>query len=113
MKLFVGNLSFATTETDLEDLFAAYGTVTDVGIVMDRTTGRSRGFGFVTMSNAAEAQAAIEALEGKEFGGRNLNVNEARPKTDSRPSGGGGGDRRGRPSGGGDRRGRSFDRSGR
>jgi cold-inducible RNA-binding protein len=109
MKLFVGNLSFATTETDLEDLFAAYGTVTDVGIVMDRTTGRSRGFGFVTMSNAAEAQAAIEALEGKEFGGRNLNVNEARPKTDSRPRpeprrGGGGG---------GDRRGRSFDRPGR
>jgi RNA recognition motif-containing protein len=109
MKLFVGNLSFGTTETDLEDLFAAYGTVTDVGIVMDRITGRSRGFGFVTMSNAAEAQAAIEALEGKEFGGRNLNVNEARPKTDSRPRteprrGGGGG---------GDRRGRSFDRPGR
>jgi cold-inducible RNA-binding protein len=110
MKLFVGNLSFATTETDLEDLFAAYGTVTDVGIVMDRTTGRSRGFGFVTMSNAAEAQAAIEALEGKEFGGRNLNVNEARPKTDSRPRTE---PRRGGGGGGGDRRGRSFDRSGR
>ena len=82
MKLFVGNLSFDTTETDLQDLFQEYGTVREVSLVNDRVTGRSRGFAFVTFSNAAEGQAAITALEGKEFGGRSLTVNEARPKGD-------------------------------
>jgi RNA recognition motif-containing protein len=82
MKLFVGNLSFDTTENDLQDLFEEYGTVTEVSLVNDRVTGRSRGFAFVTFSNAAEGQAAVRALEGKEFGGRNLTVNEARPKGD-------------------------------
>jgi RNA recognition motif-containing protein len=82
MKLFVGNLSFDTTENDLQDLFEEYGTVTEVSLVNDRLTGRSRGFAFVTFSNAAEGQAAITALGGKEFGGRSLTVNEARPKGD-------------------------------
>jgi len=82
MKLFVGNLSFNTTEGDLRDLFEQYGSVTEVGLVNDRMTGRSRGFAFVTFSSAAEGLAAITALEGKEFGGRNLTVNEARPKGD-------------------------------
>src|SRR6266481_3243050 len=83
MKLFVGNLSFSTTENDLEDLFSQYGTVAEVGLVTDRATGRSRGFAFVTMGNASEAQAAITALDGKDFAGRNIAVNEARPKTDA------------------------------
>ena len=87
MKLFVGNLSFSTTENDLEDLFAQYGTVAEVGLVTDRATGRSRGFAFVTMGNANEAQAAISALDGKDFGGRNIAVNEARPKADAPRSG--------------------------
>jgi RNA recognition motif-containing protein len=87
MKLFVGNLAFTTTENDLEDLFSEYGTVTEVGLVTDRATGRSRGFAFVTMGNAAEAQAAITALDGKELAGRNVAVNEARPKTDGPRSG--------------------------
>jgi cold-inducible RNA-binding protein len=80
MKLYVGNLSFSTTDPDLKDLFGQYGTVTDVHLVTDRVTGRSRGFAFVTMSNSAEGKAAIGALEGKELDGRNLTVNEARPK---------------------------------
>jgi cold-inducible RNA-binding protein len=87
MKLFVGNLSFSTTENDLEDLFSQYGTVAEVGLVTDRATGRSRGFAFVTMGNSDEAQAAISALDGKDFGGRNIAVNEARPKTDAPRSG--------------------------
>ena len=76
MKLFVGNLSFATVEDDLRDLFSQYGTVTDVFVATDRVSGRSRGFGFVTMGN----QAAINALEGHSLDNRNLTVNEARPK---------------------------------
>ena len=80
MNLYVGNLSFSTTDPDLKDLFAQYGTVTDVHLVTDRMTGRSRGFAFVTMSSVAEGKAAISALEGKNFDGRNLTVNEARPK---------------------------------
>ena len=80
MKLYVGNLSFSTTDPDLKDLFAEYGTVTDVHLVTDRMTGKSRGFAFVTMSSAAEGKAAIAALEGKNLDGRNLTVNEARPK---------------------------------
>jgi cold-inducible RNA-binding protein len=82
MKLYVGNLSFNTSDPDLRDLFAQYGTVEDVHLVTDRGTGRSRGFAFVTMSSAAEGQAAITALEGKQVDGRNLTVNEARPKAE-------------------------------
>jgi cold-inducible RNA-binding protein len=99
-KLFVGNLSFNTTENDLQDLFAAYGPVQQVDMIMDRMTGRPRGFGFVTMENQADAQKAIEELHGKAFGGRDLTVNEARPRED-RPAGGGGGRSFGGGGGGG------------
>ena len=101
MKLYVGNLSFDTIENDLQDLFEQYGKVTEVGLVTDRATGRSRGFAFVTMGSAAEGQAAIDALEGKEFGGRNLTVNEARPREERPRSGGGGGGGRSYGGGGG------------
>jgi len=80
MKLFVGNLSFDTTEAELEELFAPFGTVAEARVITDQNTGRSRGFGFVTLKNAAEGQAAIKALAGKSFSGRNLTVNEARPR---------------------------------
>ena len=79
-KLFVGNLSFNTTENDLNDAFAAHGTVTETNLMMDRETGRPRGFGFVTMSSAEEANKAIEALNGKEVDGRALTVNVAKPR---------------------------------
>ncbi len=106
-KLFVGNLSFNTTENDLQDLFAQHGTVSSVELIMDRMTGRSRGFAFVTMESKEGALAAIEALHGKEVGGRPLTVNEARPR-EERPRGGGGG-----YGGGGDRGGyRGGDRGG-
>jgi RNA recognition motif-containing protein len=85
MKLFVGNLSFTTGDNDLRDLFSKHGTVTDVQIVTDRMTGSSRGFAFVTMGNRHEGQAAVSALEGHSLDGRNLNVSEARPKTEQRP----------------------------
>ena len=88
-KLFVGNLSFNTTENDLNDAFAAFGTVTEANLMMDRTTNRPRGFGFVTMSSAEEAQKAIEGLNGKELDGRALTVNVAKPR-EERPGGGGG-----------------------
>ena len=91
-KLFVGNLSFDTTENDLQDAFAAHGTVMEANLMMDRATGRPRGFGFVTMSTPEEAQKAIEALNGKSVGGRALTVNVARPR-EERPAGGGGGRR--------------------
>jgi RNA recognition motif-containing protein len=93
-KLYVGNLSYEIQDRDLQQLFAQYGTVSSAKVVMDRDTGRSKGFGFVEMGTDEEAQAAISALNGSEVGGRALTVNEARPKED-RP---GGGDRR---SGGG------------
>lgn len=80
MKLYVGNLSFETTENDLQDLFEQHGKVTEVALMMDRTTGRSRGFAFVTMGDATEANAAMAALNGKEVSGRTLTVNEARPR---------------------------------
>ncbi len=86
-KLFVGNLSFNTTENDLNDAFAAHGTVTEANLMMDRMSGRPRGFGFVTMGSAAEAQTAIEALNGKELDGRALTVNVAKPREER--SGGG------------------------
>ena len=90
MKIYVGNLSFRTTQQELEDLFTNYGSVQEAAVVTDRETGRSRGFGFVTMPDDGEAGEAIEKLNGTEIGGRTLTVNEARPKTD-RPRGGGGG----------------------
>jgi cold-inducible RNA-binding protein len=98
-KLFVGNLSFNTTENDLQDAFAAHGTVTEANLMMDRATGRPRGFGFVTMSTPEEAQKAIEALNGKAIDGRALTVNVARPREER--TGGGGGARREYRSGGG------------
>lgn len=95
MKLYVGNLTFDTTDQDLRELFEQHGKPMEIALVTDRETGRSRGFAFVTMSSADEGNAAIAALEGKDFQGRNLTVNEARPRED-RPRGGGrsfGGDR--------------------
>ena len=91
-KLFVGNLSFDTTENDLQDAFAAHGTVTETNLMMDRTTNRPRGFGFVTMSSEEEAQKAISALNGTQLDGRAITVNVARPR-EERPAGGGGGRR--------------------
>src|ERR671928_1832569 len=88
-KLYVGNLSFRTTQEDLRDLFAQAGTVESASVIEDRETGRSRGFGFVEMATAEDAQAAIEQFNGKELNGRNLTVNEAKPKTDRGPGGGG------------------------
>ena len=97
-KLFVGNLSFNTTENDLNDLFAAHGTVTETNLMMDRETGRPRGFGFVTMSSVEEAQKAIDALSGKDVDGRALTVNVAKPREERAPGGAG---RRGYGGGGG------------
>ena len=93
-KVFVGNLSFDTTENDLQDTFAGHGTVLEANLMMDRVSGRPRGFGFITMSTEEEAQNAINALNGKAVNGRNLTVNLARPREER--------------SGGGDHR--SFDR---
>ena len=95
-KLYVGNLTYGVTNSTLEQMFAAHGTVESAQVIMDRDTGRSKGFGFVEMKTDQEAQAAIAALNGKENDGRNLTVNEARPKTEggSRGGYGGGGGRR-------------------
>jgi len=84
--LFVGNLSFQTTQSELTELFKAFGEVTRVQVATDRETGRARGFAFVEMPNDEEAAKAIAGLEGKPFGGRNLKVNEARPRTDRPPT---------------------------
>jgi cold-inducible RNA-binding protein len=89
-KLYVGNLSFNTTEIAIQDLFSQCGAVSEVMLMQDKFTGRSRGFAFVTMASDAEAQAAVQQLHGKELDGRALTVNEARPRED-RPAGGGGG----------------------
>ena len=99
MRLFVGNLSFNTTEDSLQDAFGQFGTLTDCKVMTDRMTGRSRGFAFVTMSSAEEGQAAIKGLDGQQLDGRPLRVNEATPREE------GGGNRGG---GRGDRGGRSF-----
>jgi RNA recognition motif-containing protein len=93
-KLFVGNLSFNTTENDLNDAFAAHGSVTETNLMMDRATGRPRGFAFVTMASPDEAQKAIEALNGATLDGRQLTVNVARPREERSGGGGGGGGRR-------------------
>jgi RNA recognition motif-containing protein len=98
-KLFVGNLSFNVTENDLQDAFAAHGTVIETNLMMDRTTGRPRGFGFITMSTPEEAQKAIDGLNGKALDGRNLTVNIAKPREER--TGGGGGGRREYGGGGG------------
>lgn len=98
-KLYVGNLSFDTTDASLRDLFAAHGSVDSAQIIQDRDTGRSKGFGFVEMSSSQEAQAAITALDGQDHGGRALKVNEAKPK-ENRSGGGGGGSRGGYGGGG-------------
>jgi cold-inducible RNA-binding protein len=109
MKLYVGNLSFQTSSSDLQDLFSQAGTVESASVVEDRDTGRSRGFGFVEMATKEEGEAAIAQLNGKEVGGRALTVNEAKPREDRGGSrgggrggfgGGGGGNR---PGGGGNR----------
>ena len=92
-KLYVGNLSFDTTQTELENAFSAFGTVESINLVTDRETGRPRGFGFVEMSSDAEAQAAIDGLDQKELGGRNLTVNVAKPRENRGGGGGRGGDR--------------------
>ena len=105
MKLYVGNLSFQTTEQDLRELFGQHGTVTDAVVMMDRDTQRPRGFGFVTMSSSDEGQSAIAAINGQNHDGRDLTVNEARPMESRGPrrefsggkgGGGGGGNRGGR-----------------
>jgi RNA recognition motif-containing protein len=94
-KLYVGNLSFNTTENGLQDAFAAHGTVTETNLMMDRDTNRPRGFGFVTMSTAEEAQKAIAAMNGREMDGRTLTVNVAKPREERTGGGGGyGGGRR-------------------
>jgi len=95
MKLYVGNLSFDTNEDDVRELFSQFGDVTSVALINDRDTGRPRGFGFVEFADSSAAQKAIDELNGKEFGGRNLNVNEARER-EPRGGGGGGGGRGGR-----------------
>ena len=95
MKLYVGNLSFETTENDLQDLFEQHGAVSEVRLMTDRMTGRSRGFAFVTMNDSTQANAAMSALNGQELNTRALTVNEARPREERpRPYGGGGGGRR-------------------
>lgn len=117
-KLYVGNLSFNTTEIAIQDLFSQCGSVSEVMLMQDKFTGRSRGFAFVTMGSDSEAQAAVEMFHGKELDGRALTVNEARPREDRPPGGGGGGggrfdgprrdfrdDRRGGGGGGGGGRG--------
>ena len=88
MKLYVGNLAYETTENDLQDLFEQHGAVNEVHLMMDRMTGKSRGFAFVTMNDDTQAKAAMSATNGKELNGRALNVNEARPREER--SGGGG-----------------------
>jgi hypothetical protein len=100
MKLYVGNLSFSTTSYDLEELFGQVGTVESANVVEDRETGRSRGFGFVEMSSKEEGESAIDQFNGKEVNGRELTVNEAKPRED-RGFGGGGGGRSGYGGGGG------------
>jgi RNA recognition motif-containing protein len=108
-KLYCGNLSYNTSSSDLEQLFAEYGTVQSAEVIMDRDTGRSKGFGFVEMGSDSEAQAAIDGLNLKEHDGRALAVNEARPREDRRGGGGGGGGSR---SGGGGRGGYGGGRRG-
>jgi RNA recognition motif-containing protein len=105
-KLYVGNLTYQVNDDELEQLFSEFGTVLSAQVIQDRDTGRSKGFGFVEMENAADAQAAIDALHDREHNGRRLTVNEAKPR-EPRPGGGGGGGYGGGGGGGGGGRGRS------
>lgn len=102
-RLYVGNLAYSTTNSDLETLFAPFGDVRNAQVVMDFATGRSKGFGFVEMNSDSEAQAAITGLNEQDFNGRPLTVNEARPREERSRSGGGGGGHRGGGGGGGRR----------
>jgi len=102
-RLYVGNLSYNTTENQLQDLFAEHGPVTSVDLIMDKFSGRPRGFGFVTMENQDQATAAIAAIHGKNVDGRDLTVNEAKPREERAPRSGGGGGGGYRGGGGGDR----------
>jgi cold-inducible RNA-binding protein len=113
-KMYVGNLPFSASEDELREAFGQFGPVSEVSLVMDRETGRPRGFAFVTMGSKEAMEAAIRGLDGKDFGGRNLTVNEARPREERPSYGGGGGERRGGGGGGygGDRRGGGGDRRG-
>ncbi|MDH4048236.1 MAG: RNA-binding protein [Gammaproteobacteria bacterium] len=111
-KLYVGNLPYSATDQGLVDKFGAFGTVDSAKVITDRDTGRSKGFGFVEMGSDAEANAAIEGLNGKDFDGRPMQVNEARPQA-KRPGGGGGGGRGGYGGGGGGGGGRDRDGGGR
>lgn len=114
-KLYVGNMGYNVSKEDLEQMFAAHGTVASVQVITDRETGRSKGFGFVEMGSDQEAQAAIEALNGKSMDGRSLTVNEARPQENRGGGGGGGGGGRrggGGPGGGGRSGGGGFGRGG-
>lgn len=110
MKLYVGNLAYSMTDSDLQNLFEQYGAVQSAQVIMDRDTGRSKGFGFVEMGTTEEGQAAIQALHDQEVNGRKLTVNEARPREERGPRGGGGG---GGGRGGGDRGGRGGGGGGR
>lgn len=117
-KMYVGNLPFSATEVELRDLFGQHGQVSDVSLMMDRDTGRPRGFAFVSMSTPEEMESAIKSLHGKDFNGRALTVNEARPREDrggggGYGGGGGGGGRRFGGGGGGGGRDRDRDRGGR
>ena len=109
-KLYVGNLSFKTTEDELRAAFGQFGSVTDLYVAMDKMTGRPRGFAFVTMGTAEEAKAATEKMNGTDLGGRQLTVNEARPKEERSGGGGFGGGGRGGFGGGGGGRGGDRDR---
>ena len=100
-KLYVGNLSYDVSSSDLESMLSAHGTVLSAEVISDRMTGRSKGFGFVEMESGSEAEAAIAALNGQEHGGRALTVNEAKPRAPRRGGGGGGGGGRGGYGGGG------------
>ncbi|MBD1861454.1 MULTISPECIES: RNA-binding protein [Trichocoleus] len=101
MSIYIGNLSYEVTQEDVSDIFSEYGTVKRVQLPVDRETGRMRGFGFVEMSTEAEETAAIEALDGAEWMGRDLKVNKAKPREERSPGGGGGGNRRSGGGGGG------------
>lgn len=103
-KLYVGNLTYSTDNSALEEMFASFGEIRSAQVVMDRDTGRSKGFGFVEFGDSQAANAAIAAMNGKDFGGRSLTVNEARPREERSGGGGGGGRSGGYGGGGGGRR---------
>lgn len=113
MNIYVGNLPYSASEVELRELFGQFGVVVNANIIMDRETGQSKGFGFIEMSSGEEADLAIRELDGADFGGRNLKVNEARPREDNRFGGGGGGGGGHRNRGGGGGRGRDNRRDSR